>query len=387
MTRCLWITRQEPRAANAGDIIYSLGLLRALAATGRVELTVLTHRDRVEVSEIEYIDFELPCFMPPKSASCMISPLPADAHRMGNPEMRRRLRELIAAKNFQRVVIDQAACSWALDLIPGEIPVLYIAHNHETALRAEIAAGGRGPTAPLYRYDAWKYGRMETKLCRRAKWISAITPRDEAAFRQKFPGKDYLQLTPGFEGPVPEGDAAEITAETPRKVVLGGTFEWLAKRRNLEAFLGDAARHFPAAGIDFQIVGKADPDHFAELAKRYPWAKFDANVPSMDPYLRGARIGLIPEALGGGFKLKALDYIFRGLPLASIESALSGLPVSAGDGAIAAHTTAGLAEKVAAVIDDLDQLNRHARVALDRCRGAFHWSDRGDALADCLCPA
>lgn len=385
MTRVLWITRQEPRAANAGDLIYSLGLIRAFAATGGVELTVLAHRDRCEAEEIENVTFELPCFMPAKSVASLISPLPSDAHRMGNRAMRRRLRELLAEKDFQRVVIDQAACGWAVDLIPPNLPILYLAHNHEAVVRAETAADSRGLTAPLYRFDAWKYGRLESKLCAHARWISVITPRDESAFRRTFPHKNYLQLPPGFEGAIPPGPPPEITADTPRKVVLAGTFEWLAKRRNLEAFLADADRHFPAAGIEFQIVGKADAGYFRALSQRYPWAKFDANVPSMDPYLRDARLGLIPEALGGGFKLKALDYIFRGLPLASIGSALSGLPVGADDGAIAASTTAELAAKIASSIDDLDLLNRHARTALERCRDAFHWSDRGTTLAAALC--
>ena len=384
MTRCLWITRQEPRAANAGDIIYSLGLIKAWARTGRVDLTVLSHDDHFEGEEIPNVTFETPCFMPAKSAACLISSLPADAHRMGNPTMRRRLRELLASGKFERVVIDQAACAWALDLLPADLPVLYIAHNHETVVRAETAADSTGPTAPLYRLDAWKYGKLEARLCRRARWISAITPRDEAAFRAGFPDKTYFQLPPGFEAAIPEFPPP-ITTETPRRVVLAGTFEWLAKRRNLEAFLADADRHFPPAKIEFQVVGKADPEHFAELSRRYPWVRFDANVPSMEPYLKDARIGLIPEALGGGFKLKALDYIFRGLPLASIDSALSGLPLAPGDGAIAARSTAELAGKVAAAIDHVDELNHQAKIALDRCRDAFHWNDRGLALAEHLC--
>jgi glycosyltransferase involved in cell wall biosynthesis len=175
-----------------------------------------------------------------------------------------------------------------------------------------------------------------------------------------------------------------ITDDTPRRVVLAGAFEWLAKRRNLEAFLQAAAPVFPAAGIEFLVVGKADAAWLAGLAARWPWLRQVANVPSVDPYLADARIGLIPEALGGGFKLKALDYIFRGLPLGAIDSALSGVPIDPERDAIVASDLAGLAHAIAARIDDLAFLNAAAQRCLAACREAFDWSARGATLAEAL---
>ncbi|MCU0795778.1 MAG: glycosyltransferase [Akkermansiaceae bacterium] len=382
--RILWITRQDPRAANSGELIHTLGLLRALAETGAVRTTVLAHQGGPASYDIPRTFFHLPRPIGRKSPLSLVSPLPSDAHRLGGSEMRLTLADLLRNERFDRAVIDQAAAGWAIDALPAELPVLYIAHNHEAVVRAEVAADASGLMAPLIRIDAGKYARLENRIARRSRWIAAITPRDAEAFRKDFPDKRYLVLSPGFDGPIPESAPAPITSSTPRQVVLAGTFGWIAKRRNLEAFLRDAEACFPAAGIGFTVVGLADPGYFADLARRHPWAKFHANVPSVDPYLRAARIGLIPEALGGGFKLKALDYIFRGLPLASIESALSGLPLDPGVETLSATDTASLAREVAAHIDDFDFLNRAAAGALDRCRHAFRWQDRGSALAAAL---
>jgi glycosyltransferase involved in cell wall biosynthesis len=107
-------------------------------------------------------------------------------------------------------------------------------------------------------------------------------------------------------------------------------------------------------------------------------------VPSIAPWLDRARIGLIPEALGGGFKLKALDYIFRGLPVAAIRPALSGLPIDPGQDAIVAGDQEGLARAIATRIHDTDFLARAASSALEKCRQAFDWKDRGAALAEAL---
>jgi glycosyltransferase involved in cell wall biosynthesis len=313
--------------------------------------------------------------------------LPSDAFRLGNPTMRNALAVLLSNTRWDRIIIDQAACGWALSCIPtNQRPrIAYIAHNHEASVRKQVASE-RTDSLPFQlalRLDAWKYGRLERSICQAASLISAITPRDQADFSNEYLNKSFVILPPGYDGPM-VASPNPITAETPLRVVLAGTFEWLAKRRNLESFLAAADPLFPAAGIEFTVVGKSDPVYFNNLSTRYPWASFHPNVPSIDHYLEGARIGLTPEALGGGFKLKALDYIFRGLPLAALTPALSGLPLDPVLDLISAEDPASLALAVTERIDDLDFLNSSAARALDKCRDSFRWSDRGAALAHAL---
>jgi glycosyltransferase involved in cell wall biosynthesis len=383
--RCLWITRQDPRPADSGELIYTLGLLRSLAGQPGIELTVLAHKAAKATAGGPELRWELHGTIPSGRLKSLPAKLPGDAYRLGNPQQREVLSDLLS-ETWDWIIIDQAACAWALDLLGPEQKVMYLAHNHEASVRKQVA-GDRGGSLPMrmaLKWDSWKYGRMEGALARRANLISAITPRDADAFALDAPGVPIFVLKPGYGGEIPQGPPRPITAETPRQVVLAGAFEWLAKRRNLEAFLQAAAEPFQAAKIGFQVVGKADPAWFAALARQHPWASFQANVPSVTPFLDQARIGLIPEALGGGFKLKALDYIFRGLPLASVEAALSGVPVDPRSEAIAAPDPESLAEAVAAKIDDLAFLNHAAGKALENCRSAFHWEDRGVTLARAL---
>lgn len=386
MKHFLWITRQDPRPADSGEFIYSLGLIRALAAIGTVRLTVLAHQAAASELELPHVDWVLPSPLPEKSPLSLLSKLPSDAHRLAGTAIRDALKAQLSNHDFAGVIIDQAANAWALDHLPPELPIFYLSHNHEAVVRSEIASSQEGslPLRFALRHDASKYATLERRLCATAKAISAITPRDERNFRHEFPEKDYCQLPPGFEDDIPDAPLCPMTETTPRRVVLAGTFGWIAKRRNLEAFLHDAAEPFQQAEIEFHVVGKAAPEYFDGLGKRFPWARFIPNVPSMEPHLRNARIGLIPEALGGGFKLKALDYVFHGLPLASIESALSGLPLTPGEHVIAAETTAELARDVTAKMDDLDFLNQAAQGALDQCRHSFRWADRGQTLATAL---
>lgn len=98
------------------------------------------------------------------------------------------------------------------------------------------------------------------------------------------------------------------------------------------------------------------------------------------PYLEQARFGIMADRIGGGFKLKMLDYIFAGLPLAAIEDQVAGLPLVAGTDMIAADTVERLCARVIAAIDDIGLLDRMRKSALARCSGRFDWSDRGRDL-------
>lgn len=388
MRRILWITRQDTRPLDSGELIYSGGLLESLAATGEFSITVLAHEAKKSVSGGPLVRWELTGPIPTGRWKAMFSRWPADAWRLGNPRSRSALRGLLSEGIWDWVIIDQAACAWAMDeLFRARArwkKLAYIAHNREAEVRPQVALESDGPWAlqTALHWDARKYAAMEDRLAAAADLVTAITPRDEQSFRRVHSGKPALCLPPGYVGSPHDG--AGISEATPVAVVLAGAFEWLAKRRNLESFLAAAAPVFPARSIRFTVVGKAPAGYFESLQEKFPWCAFAANVPSIAPWLDGSRIGLIPEALGGGFKLKALDYIFRGLPVAAIRPALSGLPLDPDLDAIVADDQDGLVRAIAERIHDTDFLARAAANALEKCRHAFDWKDRGIALAAAL---
>ena len=125
--RCLWITRQDPRPADSGELIYTLGLLGALAKQPGLEITVLAHRAGRETAGGPPVTWELHGTIPSSRFRSLASPLPADAFRLGNPEQRQALGRLLAGR-WDWIVIDQAACAWALSFncrapSPAERPI------------------------------------------------------------------------------------------------------------------------------------------------------------------------------------------------------------------------------------------------------------------------
>jgi hypothetical protein len=94
-----------------------------------------------------------------------------------------------------------------------------------------------------------------------ADFVTADAPEDCEAFAPATKAGKVTFLPPGYNGPRVAHRA--ITAETPRRAVIIGSFDWLAKRESLERFLDAGVACFAAAGVELQIVGYAEPGYLA----------------------------------------------------------------------------------------------------------------------------
>jgi polysaccharide biosynthesis protein PslH len=400
--KCLWLTRKYPRPTNSGELIYSNGLIRAFARSG-VQLTALAHdNDEVPVGDgsdaslhvdEDGVQWQLGAPGLGSRLASLFTPYPGDAWRLmrGGPD--KLLADLLATQNWDAVIIDQAAMGWALGPLlarrtrkglGGDPVLVYVSHNHEASVRREVARHSSDSAVRRLaaRWDAEKYARQEDALCAGVDLVTAITERDADTYRTQFPRQRYLCLPPGYEGPR-RGDR-DITSATPRRVIMSGSFEWMAKRVNLERFLEQAAGPLAASGIGVQIVGKIDEDFRARMTARFPQVDLVGRVPDMTPYLLDSRLGLIVEEFGGGFKLKTLEYVFHGLPLAGLSHAVEGLPLHSPEHLILAPDIPALVARIVEVIDDFERLNRMRRSAFERCSEAFRWEDRGRGLRDAI---
>ena len=400
--KCLWLTRNYPRPTNSGELIYSNGLIRAVAGTG-IDLTVLAHDNdehpigdgtqRSSYVDEDKVEWRLGSPELGSRAGSLFTRYPSDSWRLKNGGPQRALEEALREEAWDAIVIDHAAIGLALGPIRAQRklsginsdPVLvYVSHNHEAKIRREIAKNSSAafPKKLALRYDAEKYARQEEELCREVDLVTAITELEVEAYREQFPRQRYLNLTPGYEGAIHR--QREITAETPRRVVMSGSFEWIAKRINLEWFLENSAEAFARAGIEVQIVGKTEEGFRREMQDRFPMVDFVGRVPEMEPYLLDARLGLIVEELGGGFKLKTLEYIFHGLPLAGLRHAVEGLPLESPRDILLTTDLSSLIEGISKTIDDFEALNRMRENSLTTCDSAFRWEDRGRKLVEAI---
>ena len=107
-------------------------------------------------------------------------------------------------------------------------------------------------------------------------------------------------------------------------LIVIGSFLWNSKKDNLLSFLNACKKHnFEKKVI---VAGKMTDSLCALITKKYPFVDVVRDFCSLDDLKGLAGIGICPDFVGGGFKLKVFDYYKLGLPILSVRGGSSGVP-------------------------------------------------------------
>ena len=388
--RSLWLTLADPDPRHNGQYVYSGGLIDAFVAAGG-ELVVLGLKrpdsQRQDGARESGIVWRLAEHEPQLRWQSLGSPLPHMAQRCKTTAMLFLLQEELARGGFDALVFDSLTTGWALDTVlrffdgSAKPKLIYVSHNHEESLRAALAAEQPDPAKRLaQRLDAKKVARLERRLINAMDLVTAITPEDAGRYRADRPDKRIEVLTPGYA--VQQRAMRQIGETNPRRAIIVGSFEWIAKKINLEEFVRIADPIFAAADAELQVIGGGDYALFDRLEKKAAATRFMGTVERIEDYMEGPRIAIVPERHGGGFKLKVLDYVFNRMPIAALDGSIAGTPLRDRDSVLFFPDQVSLAAGVVAAMDDVTLLNSLQAAAFAACRDAFDWRTRGCNLMD-----
>jgi glycosyltransferase involved in cell wall biosynthesis len=212
--------------------------------------------------------------------------------------------------------------------------------------------------------------------------VTTITAGDARRFEHDAPAAHVLVVAPGYSG-TRRADR-EIGPSTPRRATVVTSLDWHVKQANLEAFLTVADPMFERAGIELQVIGRAPADYARRLASSTNATVFVGTVDSLDETLAASRIGIVAEPLGGGFKLKTLDFVFHRVPIATLEGSVDGIALEPDESVLEFADAESLVRGVIEVIDDFPRLNALQERAYATCATDFDWPKRGEKLRDAI---
>jgi len=382
--RCLWISRHVPYPMNEGLKVYSAKLSEALAHAGAF-VRVLGFGDTRDVpkdrARMEWVS------VPGDrrgTATALLNRFPLTAAVDSTAAFRALLNEQLR-EPWDAIIFDSYGSGWALDrckayrasALGARTVLVHVSHNHEEVLWRAMArqANAALPRRLALWQNYYKVRWLERRLLREVDLVSAITIEDEQALRSYRNDDHTLTLTPGYDGYVaPE---RVIDASVPRRAVIVGSFHWVVKRENLARFVEHADARFAANGIELVVAGDVPDDLKQTLLASSKATRFEGFVKQLGPFLAQARIAVVPELIGGGFKLKFLDYIFGRVPVATVDAAAAGLPQRLRDDLITSDDFTGLTSAIIDNIDQLDRLNRIQSAAFEQARTLYRWEDRG----------
>ena len=375
----LWLSMGHPWGRMAGSSTYSAGLIEAATRAG-AQVTLLTYGGGVQAPSVEVHSISQ---MRSSRWQSVLSSLPRSAWALAAPAMKQLVESKLAERRWAAMIVDHASMGWATPYaLQARVPVVYIAHNHEASVRPAVAETIRPLwKRALVRWDAGKFSRLERWLAgEQAALITAITDTDANQFQRQTSSTPVLTLTPGYSSAA--AALPPLPRDTPRRVIILSRYDWIAKQENLRRWASEGVPVLAAADIETAVAGHVPASLQQELAR--PDLTFWGEQSDLGKTLSLGRIGLVPEPLGGGFKMKTLDYIFHGLPIAALPDGLAGLPSEIQQSAIKAPTLALLAESITEAIDDIARLEHIRGVAFTQGQEAFDWQTRGEMLVSAI---
>ena len=383
--RCLWISRSIPFPLNEGSKVYSANLAQSLARAGAfVRYIGLGDASAVPESaaRVEWLA------VPGRRHSKFIAAFSGwpiataiDATKTYRALLDEQLRE-----HWDAVVLETYATGWALERCLAyrnensarPVVLVHVAHNHEGVLWRAMAREAHGSILKrwLLRRNANKVGALERRIIRSMDLVTTITDEDRASMSTDASHIRILTIIPGFDGWVaPE---RRIAATTPRRVIILGSFHWVVKQENIVRFLKLADPIFREHGIELDVVGDMPQALRAALLARCRATHFHSFVADVAPLLERARIAIVHESIGGGFKLKLLDYIFARVPVAAVSQAVAGLSDELQREMLTNSSQAGLIDDIVSHIDRFDELNRKQERAFSLGKAQFRWNVSGE---------
>ena len=254
--------------------------------------------------------------------------------------------------------------------VPASRPSVFDTHDTMTSVTRMMAnADSRAAIRPLWRYEALKTRRFESRAARRATAVTVPTDADAELFERL--GARRIVIVPN--GVDLDANPHRLPA-SGAEVVLVGYFAW---RPNVEAALELSDEIFPrlrtrVPAAQLTLVGAGAPPGLQ--ARAGPAIRLTGGVESVLFYLRRARVTVIPLRAGGGSRLKVLEALAAGIPIVATPFAVTGIAVRDGVHALLGESAADLAALAARVIEDDDLAESLSRSGRELVQQRYGWA-------------
>jgi glycosyltransferase involved in cell wall biosynthesis len=317
-------------------------------------------------------------------AKNVLQAAPFAVSKFTDRQVRQAVRTAAESGRFDVAVCDFLSASLNF---PEHIamPSVLFQHNVESSLWHRMGnTESNWLRGAVYRIEAWKMKRYETKTLGRFRHIIAVSDTD----RQQMLGMNSsCQITV-----VPTGVDTEKyrpappSVATPPIVVFTGSMDW---EPNVDAMEYFCAEIWPlvliaAPGARFQIVGRDPHPRVRKLASAS--VEVTGTVPSVGEYLRDATVVVVPLRIGGGTRLKIFEAMAMSKALVSTAIGAEGLDVRPGRDILFADEAKDFAANIVRLIDD-EKLRHQIECAAAEQARRYDWACIAERFAEVLASA
>ncbi len=242
------------------------------------------------------------------------------------PEMFALIEKLLTEEQYDIVHIDHAHMGkyglWVKERFG--LPVVLREHNYETLIYERYAAN---ESNPLKKFIARMHGRRlkreEFRFIRGLDATSPITSEDEQLMRKGVPNAWYETIPAGVDI---DYYAPSDTTEDPATIMWVGGMNWAPNKDAVYYFAREVfpliREQYPDA--KFEVIG-VNTQTLDDLKKELGDAiELHGRVDDIRPYVRRSTVMICPLRVGGGMRLKLLDFFAMGKAVVSTSIGAEG---------------------------------------------------------------
>lgn len=293
--------------------------------------------------------------------------LPDMAHRLYSADFEAALRQLLSRHTFDVVQVEGIELARYMQTIVDCAPqskIVFDDHNAETELqRRNFLTDIQNPKRWLAAGYSWiqvgRLRRFERWACQTAVAVVAVSDTDQAHLQAL---SSQNQTKPATVYSIPNSidvQAYQLGENTiPFDLVFSGKMDY---RPNVDAVLWFAEEIWPLIcqkrpSTTWAIVGQK-PHARLEVLRGTPGITLTGWVETVQPYLLGASVFVMPFRVGSGTRLKLIEAMAVGKPIVSTTIGAEGFPVENGKELCIADDAEGVAT---AVLELLEQPQKRA---------------------------
>ncbi|MGB1253118.1 MAG: glycosyltransferase [Candidatus Promineifilaceae bacterium] len=361
----LLLTPQLPYPAHQGTTLRNLHIIKGLAQHHQVTLLSFIENEVDEFGELTDLCHEIVTVPVPERSTGlrlwqMVSTrLPDMAHRLHSLAFNIALDMLLEENDFDVVQIEGIELAQAIDLvrIDGEkTQIVFDNHNAETELqRRAMETDLRNPRRWVAAAYSWvqvqRLARFERWACEQSDAVVAVSESDRGALRNLSVPAQKVTVIPNCIDTQPyqvyEGDVQ------PFDVVFMGKMDY---RPNIDAMLWFVDAIWPAIRAQHPnatcaIVGQK-PHARLDRVREVAGVTLTGWVESVQPYLHGAKVFIMPLRMGSGTRLKLIEAMAAGKAIVSTTIGAAGFPVTDKQELMIADAAPAFADAVNRILAD-----------------------------------
>jgi len=364
------------RLSRQHDIV-ALSLVRStdtdaqIAAMGQVcrRLDVVPWREADKASARFYLEL----------AGSLASPVPFIVSKYLSPQLRARVRELLAEERPDLLLCDFLQPSINVVDLPFAPKVLF-QHNVEAQIRRRHCEQERNPLAKAYLWLQWRrLRRYEGFAMRHFDHVVTVSEADSATMLADY---GVAHTTPVPLGVDTDEFAPSDQPPVPGRLVFTGSMDWLPNEDAMVWFVGEV----------LPLIRARRPDASLAIVGRKPTAKVQAlagdgvvvtgTVPDVQPLMAEGQVYIVPLRVGGGTRIKIFEAMAMGCPIVSTTLGAEGLPVSDGEDLLLADEPTAFAQAVLGLLDDPARRQALGTAARRKMVEHYSWDSAAEVFGD-----